>query len=403
MTRTGPEFFHSMGHKHRRPRNITYSVFLSLSMAAAGIIAWLGHLESAMYPESFSEDPSRPHAFVSDVVQASVSFSNATTATRGDDRLYPLPATGGLVHYTTTSSGGWNNQREGAMMAWVVAYLTGHSLEYKTFHPAFTGVQTVDRGGYSHDDLWDLACLSRYVHVTNISHVKTSIGYEFGFGTEAKFGSLEQVRDLKKYKTISYLSGWSFMQHTFPWLDPWQEPGRKVFQRMMESFTYSRLIQETADKMVSRIGFPYIALHIRKLRPPALDCKELGLETLLNTKEMFQRGACKGLTDWEDAVARLFPNNKLPIYVAHDGTLGTKVLEGARRSSDFQYLDMLRPAIISAVEQEVAIRADFFVASAHSSWSEYVIYKRALTKGDGRRNYDIWMTNLVIMDPPTPV
>lgn len=319
---------------------------------------------------------------------------------------YPLPSTGGFVHYSTTAYSGWNNQRQGAMMSWVVAYLTGHTFEFKTFHPAFTGAQA-DRGPYNHDELFDLEHLEKYVHVQKIPHTKTADNYDKKFHIGSVFETIDDVKDLAKHhKTITYDIGWSFMQHTYPWLDPWQEPGSVVFERMVESFTYSRLIQETADRVVAEMGDGggenFIAIHARSGRAPALDCQDLRLETVTETvREKYKLGGCAGmLNDWDEAVARLFPNNTLPIYVATDGSLPGNALQGARRASDFAFLQSLRPAILSAVEQVISSRAEYFIASTHSSWSEYVIYKRALTKKDGKKNYDIWIKNLAIADPP---
>lgn len=313
------------------------------------------------------------------------------------DGPFPLPPTGGSVHYTTTDSTGWNNQRETAMVAWIISYLTGHAFEHKAFHPAYTGA-AIDRGGYKQGDLWDLSYLSKYVRLKNISYEVTSEHYEYKFGVDSVFETPAQVAELKKYQTVSYSGGWSFLQHSFPWLDPWKEPGKVVFQRMMESFTYNQQIQQVADKVVQQIGDEFIALHIRKNRAPALDCRELGRGVIMKHQTMYKKGGCFGI-DWKDVMSRLFPENTLPVYVAHDGSFSKSAIAGALQSSDFSFLRSLRPAIISAIEQEIAIRASQFVSSTHSSWSEYVIYKRASSKEDGRKNYKIWLWNLDILDP----
>ena len=99
--------------------------------------------------------------------------------------------------------------------------------------------------------------------------------------------------------------------------------------------------------------------------------------------------------DWQSVVPNLFPNMSLPLYVAHDGTHKRTNFPGIIwQSSDFDFVKKLRPAFVSAVEQEILIHAETFIASTHSSWNEYVIYKRALTKSDGQENYMIWKENL---------
>ena len=320
-----------------------------------------------------------------------------------------------VVHYMTTEYTGWNNQREAAMMAWVIAYQTGFTLQLKNFHPAFTGAWS-DRGGYQHGDLWDLSLLSKFVNITLISYDRTAaVGYEHEVTLEDRFETAQEVAQLaQQYQSISYACGWSFLQHQLPWLTP----DHLLFPRMLESFTYNSFIQETAAQVVRQIqekdeGQPQshkniiIALHVRQNRRPAVDCREWGLETILNGgnhMEKYQRGGCLGL-HWHDPrlVEWLFPDHysNATVYLAHDGSLGGALPEGYRQASDFDMVKTLRPAIVSAVEQEIAIRADYFVASTHSSWSEYVVYKRMLlNKEDGRKNYDIWVRNLDIMDPP---
>jgi hypothetical protein len=276
-------------------------------------------------------------------------------------------------------------------VAWLVAYFTGHTLELKPFHPAFTGVASDQRGDYKHGDLWDLQALGKYVNLRNISYQTTSDGYDLKLDLGTVFYSADDVRRLRNYTTISYTVGWAFLQRTFPFVDPFAPPGSAAFRHMIESFAYNRRIQEIAETIVEEMT-PFVALHVRSGRPPALDCTEVGEETVA-VSDVYQRGACRHIT-WANVVDRVLPGNRLPIYVAHDGGFTNDTIPGAVQGSDFQILRELPLAIASAVEQVVAIRAEYFVASAHSSWSEYVVYQRVYDAKDGKKNYDIWVKNL---------
>jgi hypothetical protein len=314
---------------------------------------------------------------------------------------YPLPPTGGTVHYSTNKYSGWNNQRESAMMAWIIAYYTGHTLEYKTFHPAFTG-SIPDQNTYTHADLWDVNLIQKYVHIQNTSHTKEAGHYDLKIKLDSVFLSKAEVRALgNKYHNISYDAGWNLLQKSVPWLNPWKNDGGRelVFERLMESFTYSPLIRKHAEKIVEKIGGPFIGLHVRKGRMPALNCSDYKLPLVSGPEtKRHERGGCQGIT-WNKFFEKQheFQDSNLPVYVAHD--MGRR--QGADfmnheilQSFDFQdIIGPLRPAIVSAIEQVVMIYAEYFVASTQSSWSEYVIYKRAFDKRDGEKNYKIWKSN----------
>ena len=370
---------------------------------AAAVVVVLGSLVLHLFTDSNYKDWLGPSSLSlqqqhqqhrSLPLDTTTGLSSSETALLNDNEVT------GVVHYQTTQYSGWNNQREGAMIAWIISYLTGHTLQLKNFHPAFTGSWS-DNGGYLHGDLWDLVHLRKYVYITLIPYDRTAIGYEHEVALHDRFETPEQVAQLRQYKTISFACGWSFLQHQLPWLTS----DHLIFQRMLESFTYNSVIRETAERVVRQMKGPFIALHVRKNRRPAADCDEWGLQPIL-AGDGYERGGCLGL-NWSDPriVELLFPDefsNNMSVYVAHDGNLGRSLNKKYRLSSDFDMFKTLRPAIISAVEQEVAIRAEYFVASTHSSWSEYVIYKRLLSKKkDGRKNYDIWVRNLDIMDPVT--
>uniref|UniRef100_A0A7S3P4B6 Uncharacterized protein n=1 Tax=Amphora coffeiformis TaxID=265554 RepID=A0A7S3P4B6_9STRA len=401
----------SLPHLRRGGRRITQGIVPSRYIQAIFVLTLVvafGSLHSNMrepYIATQREEETHATIIMTDAANGGVAESSSTALLPTVPPPPPTPLqrphrTKGFVHYRTTSVSGWNNQRQGAMVAWVIAYLTGYTLQYKTFHPANTGAGTpYDRGGYAHADLWDPTCLERYVTVQNISHTHDGSGYEYLVSLETVFASPQEVRALaSRHQNISYDAAWSFAQHTFPWLDPWQQKdgGKQVFERLVESFTYSPLIQKTADDIVEKMGGgPFIGLHVRDGRKPALSCQKQGVQTINVSRNGYERGGCVGI-DWNNVIPRIFPNSTLPIYLAHDGksrkpnyASSTAVWEG----SNFEVLTKLRPAIISAVEQEVMVRAESFIASTHSSWSEYVIYKRALTKQDGKENYMIWKNN----------
>ena len=343
-----------------------------------------------------------------------VSFSTRSPVeTTGSLLPTPTPQTtpaivaGGLSHYKTARFSGWNNQRQSAMMAWIIAYLTGHTLEFKPYQPSVTGVETDKISNYTHGDFWDMTHLRKYVHVKNISLENNGGGYEYGFFHSSRFLTRENVTDLGKYKTITYASTWSFLQHQMPWIDPWKSTD-PLFERMMESFTYTQTIGNLATRVMQEIGEPFIALHIRKDRLPALDCQELGRDVLSGQNRggsKYRQGGCHGV-DWGYVLEKLYPNNTLLFYVAHDGSfrLDDAILPNSsvrvKQASDMKCLqdEEVPLAVVSAVEQVVATGGEFFVGSTHSSWTEYVIYKRALTKKDGKKNYDVWVKNLAFFD-----
>jgi hypothetical protein len=351
-----------------------------------------GHGSDLLSTERTSEISSNLRSSESNGTGGSSPVPRPATNAPGSRSDPPPPSpTVGYVHYATNEFAGWNNQREAAMVAWLVAYFAGHTLDLKPFHPAYTGVLSDQSGDYKHGDLWDLKALGRYVKLRNISYQTTPDGYDFKLDLGSVFYSADDVRRLSNYTTISYTAGWAPLQRTFPFVDPFAPPGSTSFRHMIESFTYNRRIQEIAEAIVKEMT-PFVALHVRSGRPPALNCTEVGEETVVES-DMYQRGACRHIT-WANVVDRVLPGNKLPVYVAHDGRFANGTIPGAVQGSDFQILRELPLAIASAVEQVVAIRAEYFVASAHSSWSEYVVYQRVYDAKDGKKNYDIWVKNL---------
>lgn len=95
-------------------------------------------------------------------------------------------------------------------------------------------------------------------------------------------------------------------------------------------------------------------------------------------------------------------NNNYDNSILLDSRFTTNGIRKRRKivqASNIPFLNRVPSAILSAVEQVVASHAEYFVGSTHSSWSEYVIYKRVeAKKKDARQNYDIWVKNLDILD-----
>mmetsp|Transcript_23585 Transcript_23585/g.65623 ORF Transcript_23585/g.65623 Transcript_23585/m.65623 type:complete len:465 (+) Transcript_23585:111-1505(+) len=396
----------------------------------------------------------------------------------------------GSVYYVTTDASGFNNQRQSAMMAWVLAYLTGHTLLWKDYHPAYTGVAS-DSNQYDHGAFWDLIMLQKHVQVCNVSHKhhfddNDNDGYRMNLGT--KFDSTLQVQQLgRAYKNISYGAGWSYMSLAFPWLRPLfdslsaneverkstrlphEQEGSDIFLQLMESFTFTQHIQHLAQQVIQQLagnnergkleaGGPlFIGMHQRQHRQPAVNCRQLNTSYLAIGPKVghpirtYSKGACQGV-DWSNVVAKLFSNNddktaSLPIYVAHDSSFpmnrddfrndyrrqiryyklkyGPKSPQymsalkqgsnrtqtnpsspyppGTKDASDFQdtLFKGVPPAVVAAVEQEILIRSTYFISSLHSSYSEFVIFKRAVQTPpprDAQQNYDIWMEKLLLFD-----
>jgi hypothetical protein len=308
----------------------------------------------------------------------------------GQSRSFPLPFTGGFVHYRTTSFSGWNNQRQSAMKAWVVAYLTGRALQLKPYQPARTGVLSDPSSTYEHGDLWNLSSITKYVHVQQVPFQKQAVPpeYDFFISMDEQFETPTQLRQqLRNYTNVTVDQAWSYLLHELPFLNPWYHSpggGDVIFARMMESFTYTSLIQETARRIVDemllgRNQTKFIALHVRSDRLPALDCDEMGVLPLVD-RNMYNRGGCPGV-DWENVLPRLFPNTTSGssntecalVFVAHDSSvqLANLVPSGLSAKnfvlkdvSNFAHIvSTLRPAVISAIEQEIAIHAEYFISS----------------------------------------
>ena len=333
---------------------------------------------------------SEPHQNILSSIRSFLTRPDTHIVTQNSTmvRSSPLPSTGGIVHYRTTSVSGWNNQRQSATMAWLVAYYTGHSLALKPYQPAGTGVASDSSTEYRQGDLWDMTKLAAYVNIINITYntqATESDGW-YMFNEWTVFPTQQDVSALQNHSKISYDSAWAvMMQHNFPFLDPFQEPGETAFRHMTESFVYNQLIQDMADAAIKELfgGQSFIALHVRHNRRPSLNCTALGLETSTE-----QYGGC--IVEWKDIVSKLLPGNNLPVYVAHDGKFIDLPI-GWKSSVDFGLAEKTSLAIGSAVEQVIATRAEYFIGSTQSSWSEYVVYQRVYNKVDGRSNYDIWL------------
>jgi hypothetical protein len=182
---------------------------------------------------------------------------------------------------------------------------------------------------------------------------------------------------------------------------------------MVESFSYTSQIQETASRIVDEMlqgttneTTRFIALHVRHQRRPALDCQGLGLSPIVRDKKKknHTKAGCTGV-DWKNVLSKVFPNmtagssssnnnnnsNKSTlVFVAHDSRIRlTDLIPAAAAAaaaaaagilsdqnfiwkdiSDFDHIvSSFGPAIVSAIEQEIAIRAEYFIGSIRTEWN----------------------------------